>query len=585
MALSEPYRSTIVHRFFHGHTPNEIAAAAGVPLKTVESRITRALRKLRTRLDHVHGDRRAWCAALAPLVWPRKAVAATAVAGVLVATKLKLAAVAAAILIAGAGVWAVRPPHRETDTRAERAVAITQTLASADPTVDARAAIEPASRGAANSDRPSQEPKAVWASGVISGRVVTSDGKPFPEGAGISLTGPIVHERDLAKDGAFRFTDLIEGSYTLIVDADGYAPESVYLTLSEKDSPAQSLTLTLGPGSTIRYRMRSLDGTPVGNLPFELSGERVNFIFNTPDGEHSLPHLAKGSYTIWFTHGGQEHQWAIRLVRDRDVDIEIVPDAEVVGTVRDALGRPLPDVSVSFAGTVIQAPTVTDKDGRYRLVGLAPGVYGITVTGDGFAAWGGRRPIARVARTKHDISLEPGSLRGRVRGIDKRPWIQLAGPIALMTRANENSEFSFWGLPAGSYKLKPTGPSPFAAPILEFALRDGEERDNIEVHIGKQKFGYLEIEVRGPDGALTEPKGFVVTDGFVSTSMASESIAFGRSRLRLEAGRRIIHVFDQNDAQARLEVVIVEGQTIHRRVKTIATSVGGLTILEKQKIR
>ncbi|MEE8106051.1 MAG: sigma-70 family RNA polymerase sigma factor [Planctomycetota bacterium] len=566
MALSEPYRSTIVFRFFHGHTPTEIAAAAAVPLKTVESRITRALQKLRARLDHVHGDRRAWCVALAPLVWPRKAAGATAVTGGLVATKLKLAA-GAAVLAAVVGVWAVRPPPRETDARAERAVATSDSFPPVDSTPAARAAIEPASTGAPDPDDPAQESAVHWAAGVISGRVVTSDGKPFPEGTGISLTGPIVHERDLPADGTFRFEDLLAGAYELTVDADGYAPEFASFRVSQEHALVLDRMLFLGRGATIRYRISLVDGTPAPNVPFELSSKRVNAISNTADGAGKLRHIPKGKYVVTFTYANREHRWAIRLERDRDIDIEVVPDAEVVGRVRDALGRPVAGASVSFGGTVIRASTTTDDDGRYRLVGLAPGEYGITVTGVGFAAWGGRPSLARVARTKQDISLEPGSLAGRVRGTTETRWIQLAGPIRLMTRVDKDSAFSFWGLPAGNYRLKPTGPGPFAQRVLEIALLDGEERDGIEIDITKATFGFLEIEVRRSDGTPAVRPQFSVTDGFVSTSMAGVSIAPGRFRLRLESGKRVVVVSGSNNEGARIELDIAEGRTVTRSVK------------------
>ncbi len=63
--LDEPYRATIVHRFFEQLAPAEIARRMKVPRKTVYTRLQRALEQLRARLDHdMSGDRRAWCAAL-----------------------------------------------------------------------------------------------------------------------------------------------------------------------------------------------------------------------------------------------------------------------------------------------------------------------------------------------------------------------------------------------------------------------------------------------------------------------------------------------------------------------------------------
>lgn len=55
LALDEPYRHTILARFFDDLPPRVIAAQDGVPIPTVQSRITRGLAKLREKLDHDQG--------------------------------------------------------------------------------------------------------------------------------------------------------------------------------------------------------------------------------------------------------------------------------------------------------------------------------------------------------------------------------------------------------------------------------------------------------------------------------------------------------------------------------------------------
>lgn len=63
--LSEPYRSTIVSRYFDELTTREIAAQQGVPQATVRKRLSRATDLLRVRLDgEFGGGRHGWCVAL-----------------------------------------------------------------------------------------------------------------------------------------------------------------------------------------------------------------------------------------------------------------------------------------------------------------------------------------------------------------------------------------------------------------------------------------------------------------------------------------------------------------------------------------
>ncbi|HEX6886234.1 MAG TPA: sigma-70 family RNA polymerase sigma factor [Planctomycetota bacterium] len=60
--LEEPYRSTLVQRYYHDLSPSAIAERAGTPLNTVKARLARGLEKLRGEMDRrYHGDRRAWC--------------------------------------------------------------------------------------------------------------------------------------------------------------------------------------------------------------------------------------------------------------------------------------------------------------------------------------------------------------------------------------------------------------------------------------------------------------------------------------------------------------------------------------------
>lgn len=66
--LEPAHREVILLRFFDELPPRKIASALGVPVKTIDSRIQRALARLRDELDAGRsGDRQRWLAALAPL--------------------------------------------------------------------------------------------------------------------------------------------------------------------------------------------------------------------------------------------------------------------------------------------------------------------------------------------------------------------------------------------------------------------------------------------------------------------------------------------------------------------------------------
>ncbi len=125
LSLEEPYRSTILLRYFEGLSPKEIAQRESIPTATVWTRLRRALESLRQKLDGVHqGRRKAWMTSLLPIagiqLTTEKAASAASVTsgtgavtttsgvlgtagGAIVSQKLAIAVVSVAALV-GVGV-------------------------------------------------------------------------------------------------------------------------------------------------------------------------------------------------------------------------------------------------------------------------------------------------------------------------------------------------------------------------------------------------------------------------------------------------------------------------------------------------
>lgn len=74
LALADPYRTTLLRRYFDGDSLAAIARRDGILETTVRERHKQALEQLRHRLDaRNHGDRRAWLASLAQFASHRHA--------------------------------------------------------------------------------------------------------------------------------------------------------------------------------------------------------------------------------------------------------------------------------------------------------------------------------------------------------------------------------------------------------------------------------------------------------------------------------------------------------------------------------
>jgi RNA polymerase sigma-70 factor (ECF subfamily) len=122
MELAEPYRTTVLLRFFEELPPRAVAERMGVPVDTVHTRLRRALERLRERLDQGHADRAAWATPLS--VWCGADIAAGAGAGsawsaplglLFLTWKTKLVIAAVLVLAIGAAWFAfadrtVAPP-------------------------------------------------------------------------------------------------------------------------------------------------------------------------------------------------------------------------------------------------------------------------------------------------------------------------------------------------------------------------------------------------------------------------------------------------------------------------------------------
>ena len=127
--LDEPYRTTILLRFFEGRTPAEMARAQGIPAGTVRWRLNEGLRRLRARLDEAHGgSRESWKAILvvpvaAPVGGPGTGATAPASAPFGGLRKVAWLAGSALVPTMVAGLLLGRPHREPAVTHANRPLA------------------------------------------------------------------------------------------------------------------------------------------------------------------------------------------------------------------------------------------------------------------------------------------------------------------------------------------------------------------------------------------------------------------------------------------------------------------------------
>lgn len=196
IALAEPYRTTLLLRYFRSQTVDEIAAQQGVSRETVRTRQRRGLELLRAKLDATHTSRSEWLSALAPWTARARTIAAAGVGGAL-AWKLLLAV---GVVVAACWVWRSESsaPAPSTAMNAPTGEALARP-----PDTEAAQANPPETKEPGSRDRnPIQAPyppkTPPGPASTIDAKVLDLKGQPF---AGFAVEYRLEHEPKWVSDG------------------------------------------------------------------------------------------------------------------------------------------------------------------------------------------------------------------------------------------------------------------------------------------------------------------------------------------------------------------------------------------------
>jgi RNA polymerase sigma-70 factor (ECF subfamily) len=294
LALAEPYRSTLVLRFFDEKTAEEIALAQALPLETVRTRVKRGLAQLRVRLgDEARHDGGTLREALALLLVPGSGSSSASGAGTGVAAMsamTKGVLVAAGVVAVAAVGWRWMADPVAPAQHVAVAPARSPSASSASEPV-----AEPVAEPARTTDPPAAAPSRALAGDpaefTLTGRVVDPRGEPVA-GANVFLIGdqdPLVVsnreflvERSAAlleasaaalhpwegrtwseRDGSFRF-DAVDPFRALTVEA---IEETLGIgaVAAPQHATSEGVTVALEPMIVVRGRVSDVRGDVVAN--------------------------------------------------------------------------------------------------------------------------------------------------------------------------------------------------------------------------------------------------------------------------------------------------------------------------------
>jgi len=489
LALPEPYRATVIARYFEELAPGEIARRRRVPGATVRSQLLRGLEMLRSRLDQEHGgDRAAWGLALLPLLRPPLATgmgSALSIAGALLMTKGLFAGVALALCLLGYLWWnnsAGPVPAGASAIAADaapRAAAAANSTAAPHEGQDAAQRVAVATPTAVDLDR-------AFANAGLRGRVVGADGAPAPGQLvralgidGVSLfadapdrgdrKGPLLPrgEARTASDGTFAIDGVFAHTrYAIEAAADG--DDRTIRIVEATTAPGEVLDvgdIVLTRKGAIIGRAVDEDGAPLPGaealavdlpavlsmlMPIDRFDPRHGGVLTIPVPAQSGADLERARSRLRSYFGSDLFQKT--GLDERDDTMTLVLD-------RMAWAEQL------FAALPIARATA-GPDGAFKLRGVEPGSTMLIVRAAGRLP-GGRPRVAVAAGAAQDIGeirLGAGeTLAGTVHWSDGRPVAGAEVRVAAIgalgyrgvafcdapVRADANGHFHASGLPRG----------------------------------------------------------------------------------------------------------------------------------------
>ncbi len=375
--LDEPYRTTIVLRYFEELSVHDVARRMDAPLETVRARLRRGRERLRGRLDGEFGGRRAWCIPLlagwdglpnaastastaiaanpatgGALSGGALAGAAVAVTGGLLMKKL-VAALSVLALLAAGGFWMLADdsPDRAIETATEPAEPTPAATPTAESPERRHVAVEDDPTAAAATDvvqpkpaldpvRQAREHYASLPKRRITGRIEDVDGRGIA-GAGVRPGG----ERQMAI-GIDGVTTGADGSFEMEVPTDeggelgplhlwavaaGHAMASASF-----DRDDEHVVVRLPFAVTLRVRVVGADGRPVAGRQVtvhdEGRGGAANWRETTDEtGRAELLGLPSGVLVSVRMHSvGRigDVRRRVQLPTKGSVDVELVDDGQ-----------------------------------------------------------------------------------------------------------------------------------------------------------------------------------------------------------------------------------------------------------------
>ncbi|MFN0207479.1 MAG: sigma-70 family RNA polymerase sigma factor [Planctomycetota bacterium] len=588
--LPETYRSVLWFRYYDNLPPRAIAKKLDISVETVRTRLKRGIMILRQQLDREYGSRREWSLAVVPLATSGMLSSGGGSiltnASILMITKTKVWAAAAALLVLSIAFWALWG-FGENETKDSANVALQKTN---DPVLVTNVPSQPETIARTEaSSRPETDPSidnagvaskpaAGEEKGSIVVRVIWGDDNTPAVGITARVIGAHRSNRYFLapmvvtdSDGSFRADNLPVGNTWIRFDR--WLGKSIKV----KSAEVTEITLTIPKGFNVEGTVRNSSGHPVAGADVILDeqGESEVAITKTDsEGKYKIRSVSIGMiYYIGARADGYAPCKHVQLYSRETTPLTFNfvlpgPGGGVSGRAVDYNNKPVANVRISVMPGDPALPenlalvnrsdyglqvVNTDKDGNYSIRGLLPGPYHIWARVNGLSIF--RNQFQALASGDANINIQferSSTILGTVRTPDGAPAADIvvtntsfAGsdtPDRIETKTDADGKYELHGAPAGKIRIF-AGDTKLGKASVELIATPGAElRWDPILSLGMSIIGRVVDPDGNPAAGFTVYASKTDTKGLPSSEMAGTDANGKFTIQKLENAEYLIQV-------------------------------------------
>ncbi len=346
-------------------------------------------------------------------------------------------------------------------------------------------------------------------SGLVSGKTAASTAPPQTysisglitpaaggSGASVTLSGAGSGSATADASGAFTFSGLSNGTYTLTPSRAGYtfSPTSQTVTVNGTNVTTGA-NFTATQVTTTFTISGTISPTAGGNgATVALSGAASATTTANASGAYTFTGLANGTYTVTPSHAGYTFGPVSQIATVNGANVaginftatvQTAPTFSISGTISPTAGGS--GATVVLSG-VVTASTTTDSSGNYSFSGLANGNYTVTPshTGYTFSPINQSAPVnganvtginfTATAQTAPTYSIS-GTISPAAGG--DLATVTLSGAANTTAIANASGSYTFTGLANGAYTVTPSNTGYTFSPVNQAVTISGANMSGV----------------------------------------------------------------------------------------------------------